>query len=219
VSSVAVMRGLCVVEPYWSSALLCVLAVNASGHQSGQAQCPCFVRHHQQLTTAATAKSTSSACECVLWQWRLDARWQTYFSSGVCREQHIREKDAAVLEAEDKGLKYVRTAGEYGHMVVDVTAAISFYLCGILRTDQSSGCQGVCSAQAAPKVFLTVMLQSAGGAISARIVVFFNTHCWLQSTVGGGHCWTCYTLSSTLWLRPVGGCHCWKCGCGQWGVA
>jgi hypothetical protein len=53
----------------------------------------------------------------------------------ACRGLLIAEKDALVGEAEEKGLEYVRTAGEYGHMVKDVIKAMSFYVSAMFRVD------------------------------------------------------------------------------------
>jgi hypothetical protein len=56
-----------------------------------------------------------------------------YINNGVRRAQFIAEKDALVREAEKKGLEYVRTPGEYGHMVKDVKAAMSVYISAMFR--------------------------------------------------------------------------------------
>ena len=65
----------------------------------------------------------------------------TDICSADCRELFIREKDALVGLAQEAGLEYVRTAGEYGHMLKDVKSGMAMYLSGTLRTDNALASQ------------------------------------------------------------------------------
>ncbi len=40
-----------------------------------------------------------------------------------------------MAEAEKLGMEYIRTPGEYGHMLKDYLKGLSFYLCAMLRKD------------------------------------------------------------------------------------
>ena len=62
-----------------------------------------------------------------------------------CREQYIKEKDIAVAEGEKLGMEYIRTPGEYGHMLKDYLKGLSFYLCALLRKDATLASE-VCAA-------------------------------------------------------------------------
>jgi hypothetical protein len=49
-----------------------------------------------------------------------------------------------VAQGEKLGMEYVRTPGEYGHMLKDYLKGLSFYLCALLRKDDALASQ-VCA--------------------------------------------------------------------------
>lgn len=51
-----------------------------------------------------------------------------------CRLTLIKEKDLAVKEAEEHGLKYLRTPGEYGFMTESFSDAMGVYVQAKLRS-------------------------------------------------------------------------------------
>jgi hypothetical protein len=59
----------------------------------------------------------------------------------LAREQYIKEKDIAVAQGEKLGMEYIRTPGEYGHMLKDYLKGLSFYLCALLRKDSALASQ------------------------------------------------------------------------------